>query len=43
LYVSYVPAEVEEKQVRAQLDAMEKHVHLFAPDCILEQSELIFA
>jgi len=43
LYVSYVPDGVTEAQVRAQLDAMEKYVRLFAPDCITEQSTLIFA
>jgi len=43
LYVSYVPEGVTEEQVRAQLDAMEKYVRLFAPDCVLEQSTIICA
>ena len=43
LYVSYVPEGVTESQVRAQLDAMEKYVRLFAPECIVEQSEIICA
>ena len=42
LYVSYVPAGVTDEQVRAQLDAMEKYVRLFAPNCVTEQSEIIF-
>jgi DNA/RNA-binding domain of Phe-tRNA-synthetase-like protein len=41
LYVSYVPGEVTEEQVRAQLDAMEKLVRLFAPECVVEQSQII--
>jgi DNA/RNA-binding domain of Phe-tRNA-synthetase-like protein len=43
LYVSYVPDGVAEAQVRAQLDGMEKYVRLFAPDCTVEQSVIIFA
>jgi DNA/RNA-binding domain of Phe-tRNA-synthetase-like protein len=43
LYVSYVPEGVTEGQVRAQLEAIEKHVHLFAPDCRVEQSAILFA
>lgn len=43
LYVSYVPNGVSEEQVRAQLDAMEKHVRLFAPNCVREQAEILFA
>jgi len=43
LYVSYVPDGVPEEQVRAQLDTMERYVRLFSPDCVLEQSEVIFA
>lgn len=43
LYVSYVPEGVTEAQVRAQLDGMEKYVRLFAPDCKVEQSSIIFA
>jgi len=43
LYVSYVPEGVTEEQVRAQLDAMEKYVRLFAPGCVLEQSTIICA
>jgi DNA/RNA-binding domain of Phe-tRNA-synthetase-like protein len=42
LYVSYVPDGVTEEQVRAQLDAMEKLVRLFAPECIVEQSQIIY-
>jgi DNA/RNA-binding domain of Phe-tRNA-synthetase-like protein len=41
LYVSYVPGEVTEEQVRAQLDAIEKLVRLFAPECVVEQSQII--
>jgi len=41
LYVSYVPEGVTEAQVRVQLDLMEKHVRLFAPDCSVEQSLII--
>ena len=41
LYVSYVPEEVTEGQVRAQLEAMERHVRLFAPECVLEQSKIL--
>lgn len=43
LYVSYVPEGVPEAQVRAQLEAMEKYVRLFAPDCRVEQSTILFA
>ena len=43
LYVSYVPDGVTDEQVRAQLDAMESHVRLFAPDSVVEQSEILFA
>jgi DNA/RNA-binding domain of Phe-tRNA-synthetase-like protein len=43
LYVSYVPEGVMKEQVRAQLDAMEKHVRLFAPGSVVEQSAVIFA
>lgn len=43
LYVSYVPGGVTEEQVRAQLGAMEKHARLIAPDCVLEQSSILFA
>lgn len=43
VYVSYVPDGVSEEQVRAQLDTMERFVRLFSPDCVLEQSEVIFA
>jgi len=43
LYVSYVPEGVSEQHVRAQLEAMEKHVRLFAPGCRLEQSAILFA
>jgi DNA/RNA-binding domain of Phe-tRNA-synthetase-like protein len=43
LYVSYVPVGVTEGQVLAQLDAVEKYVRLFTPDCAVEQSEIIFS
>jgi DNA/RNA-binding domain of Phe-tRNA-synthetase-like protein len=43
LYVSYVPEGVTEGQVRAHLEAMEKHVRLFAPACRVEESTIIFA
>ena len=43
LYVSYVPAGVTEQQVRAQLEALEKNVRLFSPDCAIEQVEIICA
>ena len=43
LYVSYVPNGVTEEQVRAQLDAMEMYVRLFAPECVVEQSRVICA
>jgi DNA/RNA-binding domain of Phe-tRNA-synthetase-like protein len=43
LYVSYVPEGVTEQQVRMQLEAVEKYVRLFAPDCKVEQSEILFA
>jgi DNA/RNA-binding domain of Phe-tRNA-synthetase-like protein len=41
LYVSYVPEGVTEEQVRAQLDAMETYVRLFALECVVEQSQII--
>jgi DNA/RNA-binding domain of Phe-tRNA-synthetase-like protein len=41
LYVSYVPDGVSEEQVQAQLAAMGKHVRMFAPDCVVEQSIII--
>jgi DNA/RNA-binding domain of Phe-tRNA-synthetase-like protein len=43
LYVSYVPDGVTEEQVQAQLDAMERYVRLFAPECTVEQFQVIFA
>jgi len=43
LYVSYVPEGVAEGHVRAQLDAMEHHVRLFAPGCRVEQASILFA
>jgi len=43
LYVSYVPDGVTEEHIRAQLEATEKHVRLFAPECVVEQSEILFA
>lgn len=41
LYISYVPDGVTEKQVRAQLAAIEKNVRLFAPSCVVDQSLVI--
>lgn len=41
LYVAYVPDGVNEEQVRAQLDAMVKHVRLFAPNCVIEQFKIL--
>ncbi len=41
LYVSYVPNGVTEEQVRAQLNAMETYVRLFAPECVVEQSRVM--
>ena len=43
LYVSYVPVGVTKEQVRTQLDLMEKYVWSFAPDCKVEQLEILFA
>jgi DNA/RNA-binding domain of Phe-tRNA-synthetase-like protein len=43
LYVSYVPSGATEEQVRAQLDAIEKYVRLFASNCVTEQSKIIFS
>lgn len=43
LYVSYVPDGVTEAQVRTQLEAMEKYVQLFSPNCVREQSQIIRA
>lgn len=43
LYVSYVLEGVQEQQVRAQLDAMERHVRSVSPDCRVEQSQILFA
>jgi DNA/RNA-binding domain of Phe-tRNA-synthetase-like protein len=43
LYVSYVPEGVPEAQARAQLEAMERYVRSFAPDCRVEQSTILFA
>ncbi len=43
LYVSYVPEGVTEAQVQSQLDAMEKHVRLFASDCVVEQAIILCA
>jgi len=42
LYVSYVPEAVTENQVRGQLDAMENHIRMFAPNCVVEQSKIIY-
>jgi DNA/RNA-binding domain of Phe-tRNA-synthetase-like protein len=41
LYVSYIPEGVKEEQVREQMDAMESHVRLFAPECVVEQAEIL--
>jgi len=43
LYVSYTPDGVTEAQVRAQLEAMEKYIRLFSPNCVREQSQIISA
>ncbi len=43
LYVAYVPDGVTEEQVRTQLDAIEKYVRLFAPECKVEQLLIIFS
>ena len=43
LFVSYAPEGVTEEQVRAQLDAMEMYVRLFAPGCVTEQNAIIHA
>jgi len=43
LYVAYVPDGVTEEQVRTQLDAIEKYVRLFAPECKAEQLLIIFS
>jgi len=43
LYVSYVPDGVTETQVRTQLEAMEKYVRLFSPNCVRGQSQIIRA
>jgi len=43
LYVSYVPDGVTEAQVRTQLEAMEKYVRLFSPNCVRGQSQIIRA
>lgn len=43
LYVSYVPDGVEEDQVQAQLDTIERYMRLFSPDCIVEQSLILCA
>lgn len=41
LYVSYVPKGVTEGQVRAQVKALEKHVRLFAPGCVVELAKIL--
>lgn len=43
IFVSYAPEGVTEVQVRAQLDAIEKNVHTFAPGRKIEQSTILFA
>jgi DNA/RNA-binding domain of Phe-tRNA-synthetase-like protein len=42
-YVSYVPEGVTESQVRAQLEALEKHIRLVSPGCRVKQSSILFA
>ena len=41
LYVAYAPDGVTEAHVRAQLSTIAKYVDMFAPNCVLERSELI--
>jgi DNA/RNA-binding domain of Phe-tRNA-synthetase-like protein len=41
LYVSYVPNGLTEGQVRAQLEAMERHVRSFAPESVVEQYKIL--
>ena len=43
LYVAYVPAGVMEKRVVPQLEAIERYVRLFAPECVVQSNTLIFA
>ena len=43
LYVSYAPEGITEAQVQEQLDMMEKHVRIFAPECVVEQNSIICA
>lgn len=43
LYVSYVPEGVQESQVHAQLDGIERLVRMFAPQAVVEQLEIICA
>jgi DNA/RNA-binding domain of Phe-tRNA-synthetase-like protein len=43
LYVSYAPEGITEAQVQAQLDMMEKHVRMFAPECKVIQNAIICA
>lgn len=42
LYVAYAPEGITEEQVQAQLDMMEKHVRMFAPECVVEQNSIIY-
>ena len=43
LYVAYAPDGLTSEQVRAQLDTVEGYIRLIAPECRVEQSELICA
>ena len=43
LYVAYAPDGVTEAQVRGQLNTIAKYVGMFAPNCVLERSELMCA
>ncbi len=43
LYVSYTPDGITESQIKLQLKLIEKHVRLFAQDCVVEQSSVICA
>jgi DNA/RNA-binding domain of Phe-tRNA-synthetase-like protein len=41
LYVSYAPDGVTEENVRAHMQATEKYVRLFSPDCVVEQATIL--
>ena len=43
LYVSYVPEGVTDGQVQAHLNTLERHVRIFAPECVVKQNTLICA